>query len=204
METIKVTQAQNKRYFGNKLSKKQKPIYIERNVYNNTGSTGTITRRGASKLYVELDGNVWVITGEAKEEQTTVSSKPIKKSTESSVWQSLTSHQQRLITAVKFDIHEEWEECERVAEEASKNVSAIELLNNIPRFEKGDTYKLGNDKIKIISNNGTKVAFYGPNGEDHRSLECDTTGECIWIEKICLHSADKILQKKEDEDEIIY
>jgi hypothetical protein len=180
---IHVTPQDNSKYFDNKLSQKVK--VIERIIRNIENDTGVVTRRGACPLEVVNVGGQWTIKGELREAQ---NSNAEKKTPKEKKWDAITRHEQILLTSVKFDTYEDWDECEQAAQEAFN--SGTESLDGIPRFLVGQVYEIENKKYKIAKNNGKTVIYYGPEGEQKRTLEADTLGEFIRIDKEILHSID--------------
>lgn len=191
-QQIHVTPQDNSRYFDNKLSQKVK--VIERTIRNIENDTGVITRRGAGPLeIVKIDGR-WIIKGELQGEKELHTKQNKKESIpKGKKWDSLTRHEQILLTSVKFDTYEDWEECEQAAQEAFN--SSTESLDGIPRFRVEQVYELENKKYKIVKNNGKTVVYYGPEGEQKRTLEADSFGEFIRLDKNILHSIDFIKEQ---------
>lgn len=193
---IHVTPQDNSKYFNNKLSQKVK--VIERIIRNIENDTGVVTRRGACPLeVVKVDGR-WKIKGELQEEQKIHAKQGKKESIpKEKKWDALTRHEQILLTSVKFNTYDDWDECERAAQEAFN--SDKESLDGIPRFLVGQAYELENKKYKIAKNNGKTVVYYGPEGEQKRTLEADTLGEFIRLDKKILHSID-LVDKNENQE----
>jgi hypothetical protein len=186
---IHVTQQNNRDYFDNKLSQKVK--IIERIIRNIKNNSGVVTRRGNSPLeVVKVDGQ-WAIKGELQENHAEQSQS--KKEN----WDTLTRHEQILLTSVKFDTYEEWDKCEQAAQKAF-NVGA-ESLEGIPRFLINQEFIEENKKYKIIKNNGRTVTYYSSEGEQKRTLESDTFGEFIRLDRQVLHSIDFIEENKNED-----
>lgn len=194
---IHVTQQDNSKYFDNKLS--QKVNIIERVIRNIENDTGVVTRRGAVPLeVVRIDGR-WTIKGELQGEKKLHTKQNKKESIlKGKKWDAITRHEQILLTSVKFDTYEDWDECEQAAREAFN--SGTESLDGIPRFRVEQVYELENKKYKIVKNNGKTVIYYGPEGEQKRTLEADSLGEFIRLDKKILHSIDFIKEKENEED----
>lgn len=185
---IYITQKDNNLYFDNTLSTKHNELVIQRiirNIKTESEVTGIVTRRGKCPLIVVKINERWKIKGELEESQ----DQKIKK--QESSWDSLTRHEQILLTAVKFDIHEDFEQNEKLAEEAFND--NCNLLSGIMRFQEGEIYFLDNQKYKIVKNNKKKIIYYGPNGEEKRTLEADSFGEFFRPDVKIIHSADKII-----------
>lgn len=183
---IHITQKDNLDYFDNKLSKKTKTI--ERIIRNIQDNQGVVTRRGNAPLLVAKENNHWVIKGIAEQAE-----KGHRRLSKAMKWDSLTNHQQILLTVVKFDLFDDWEDCEQAAKKAFNNQEVT--LDGIPRFLVGQVHVLNQGKYKIVNNNGKRVTYYGPDGEKKKTLEADSLGEFIRLEKGILHSVDFIEEK---------
>lgn len=193
---IHINQRDNEIYFDNKLSKKHKSLIIERiirDIKTESGqTTGIVTRRGKCPLEVVKIDDQWKVKGETEERSTnTKQTKPKERD-----WNSLTNHEQILLTAVKFNLFEDWEECEQAVQKAIVESSIEGLFNNIPRLKENQVYYVDDKKYKIIKNNGKTVIFFGPDGQQKRTLEADTFGEFIRLENCVLHSVDFIKESK--------
>jgi hypothetical protein len=216
--SIYVTESDNELYFDGKLSKKELSensiLRIVRDIkYIGKDKTGVVTRRGSPPLEViELDGE-WNINKVIEEPETkkdiqsekdfpeektaaepkhkTIKEKSKKKL---SGWDSLTQHERNLITCVKYDTCDDFDENERLAKIGFNKDGRDVSFSGIPRFEAGSIYILDDEEYKITKNNGKHLFFSFRGSPAKTILETDLTGEYIRPIKNnmkIIHSEDK-------------